>query len=102
MNAIQEMTEPLFSIGERVTLLGTDPLEGRILARKWTWAQFGWRYTVQIESGQQVGAGEETLALVETPQGWQKDPLRSRGGMVRVGTGRTLQRGKRPSTGVAR
>jgi hypothetical protein len=101
LNAIQEMTEPLFSVGERVQMLGANPLEGLIQARKWTWAQFGWRYTVLIPSGQQIGVGEEALALVETHAPPAFDALRSRG-FVQVGTGRTLQRGKRSSQGVAR
>jgi hypothetical protein len=102
MNAVQEMTEPLFGVGERVTLLGANPLEGRITARKWTWALFGWRYTVLIASGQQVSAGEEALALIEEPERWRRDPLRSFGSVIHCGTGRTLQRAKQPSAGVVR
>lgn len=102
MNAIQEMTEPLFSVGERVRLLGTHPVEGRVRERHWGGTLFRWRYLVETEDGQKIGVSEDMLALVETPERWQRDPLRSFGSVVHCDTGRALQRARKPSRGVAR
>jgi hypothetical protein len=103
MNEAQATTEPLFDVEERVQLFGTHPATGEVKSREWCGKLFGWRYVVLLDDGQKIGAGEMMLALIETPvRSDFRRVLQSCGGWVAVDTGRTLQRGKRASAGVAR